>query len=222
MIEQWKTIKQAPDYEVSTFGNVRIKKTGFLMKSRVTREGVVIIKLKNNHGEPKVFTIPQLVARAFIPGLENRKRFTVRHINCDSKDNRVTNLRVANTEKKKSSNSAKTKRKQWLMVYNKHKKPLRSFRSLGEICRTYGLAKRTSINEIQIQLYSRDLIVKWVDEAEAFPYYKRDMKKRAEVQEKIDLFIHHVEGKYGLDWYKKNLKNDKFVQEHYKYMQSVK
>lgn len=43
-MENWKTIKEFPDYEVSDFGNVRNIKTGIILKPYIRESKKQIIK----------------------------------------------------------------------------------------------------------------------------------------------------------------------------------
>lgn len=64
-MEQWKTIKDFPNYQVSNFGNIKNKK-GKIIKPTINKKGYLIVKLWNK-GQNKWFRIHRLVAKAFIP-----------------------------------------------------------------------------------------------------------------------------------------------------------
>ena len=64
--ETWKVIKGFPNYEVSTYGNVRNAKTGRILKSSNNGCGYLQVKLFNN-GKNYQLSIHVLVAKAFIP-----------------------------------------------------------------------------------------------------------------------------------------------------------
>ena len=64
--ETWKTIKEFPNYEVSTYGNVRNVKTGKILKPLKTPYGYLQVELFNN-GKSQFIKIHVLVAKAFLP-----------------------------------------------------------------------------------------------------------------------------------------------------------
>ena len=103
MIEEWRTIKDFPDYEVSNMGRIRSKDRyrpyahglrlvkGQPLKTRpnAKRNGYVYVQLcdKSKHYACKLH---RLVAEAFIPNPEGKPQ--VNHIDCDVTNNRVDNL----------------------------------------------------------------------------------------------------------------------------------
>lgn len=93
MIEIWRDIKGYEGlYQVSNIGRVRNSKTGKLLKP-FTSKNYLYVKLYKN-GVPKVILVHRLVAAAFIPNPNNLPE--VDHINRNTADNRVENLRWAN------------------------------------------------------------------------------------------------------------------------------
>jgi len=85
----WKDIKGFDNYEVSTDGQVRNKKTGKVLKPRVNRGGYLSVVLYSN-GKAISKYIHRLVAIAFIPNPENKPE--VNHIDEDKTNNQVENL----------------------------------------------------------------------------------------------------------------------------------
>jgi len=87
-IEIWKDINNYNNYEVSTFGNVRNKKTGRIMKS-VNNGGYIYVGISNKI--TKTFPVHRLVAENFIENPENKA-----HVN--HKDKNGTNNHLSNLE----------------------------------------------------------------------------------------------------------------------------
>lgn len=102
-IEEWRTIKNFPDYEVSSLGRVRSKTrkraTNFgyrtihsqIIKSfpNEKRGGYLCVTLCD-HSKHYGARVHRLVAEAFIPNPENKP--FINHIDCDVTNNRVSNL----------------------------------------------------------------------------------------------------------------------------------
>jgi archaellin len=88
--ENWKTVTEFPNYEVSDLGNIRIKKTKYIMKPFRNEAGYLRISISNDICRSKKFYIQRLVAIEFLPNLENKP--TVNHKNNKRDDNRLCNL----------------------------------------------------------------------------------------------------------------------------------
>lgn len=85
--EIWKTIKDFPNYEVSTHGRVRNKKTGHILKPIPDKDGYLRVHLNTDRNVKRV---NRLVADAFIPNPENKPH--VNHLDGIKSNNCVTNL----------------------------------------------------------------------------------------------------------------------------------
>lgn len=103
--EIWKAIPFAPQYQVSSIGNLKsIKRTSITIKdgievSRVLKERPIAERVNNCgytrvtlyiKGALKSYSMHRLVASLFIPNPDNKR--TVNHINGNKRDNRVENL----------------------------------------------------------------------------------------------------------------------------------
>jgi hypothetical protein len=95
-IEIWKTIDGFDKYEVSSFGNVRNKTTGRILKPSAKGCYYSVCLSK---GKTKTFSIHQLVAKAFIPNPENKSQ--VNHKDKNGLNNKLSNLEL-NTNKENS------------------------------------------------------------------------------------------------------------------------
>lgn len=98
-MENWKTINNYPNYEISTIGRVRNKKTKRIL-IQSNRGNYLCISLSKNNVS-KSFNIHRIVGENFLPNFFGKK--TIDHINRNKKDNRLINLRWA-TMKEQSQN----------------------------------------------------------------------------------------------------------------------
>lgn len=87
VIESWKEISNYTNYEVSTLGNVRNKKTGRILKSS-NRGGYYIVGLSNIR--TKTFQVHRLVAETFIENPENKAH--VNHKDKNGLNNNISNI----------------------------------------------------------------------------------------------------------------------------------
>lgn len=87
--EIWKDCDRYPDYEVSTKGNIRSKRTNKILKTTINNAGYKDVKLwdgaKHNH-----VRIHREVAKAFIDNPYNKRE--VNHIDGDKLNNNASNL----------------------------------------------------------------------------------------------------------------------------------
>lgn len=93
-IERWRIISEAPDYEISDFGNVRNRMTGRSVKTRVVKRfGYVLVNLQvgcKGKRKQKTFRVHRLVAKAFLANQNNLPQ--VDHIDGNKKNNCAWNL----------------------------------------------------------------------------------------------------------------------------------
>jgi hypothetical protein len=108
-IEKWKpiiddNIKEI--YEVSDWGRVRNKNTGYIMNPMLTHDGYYSINLQKNTGYKNNCKrrVHRLVLKAFNP-LRDYKDMISHHINENKLDNILTNLRWCTIEEHKSIHS---------------------------------------------------------------------------------------------------------------------
>jgi hypothetical protein len=91
--ELWKTIEDYPNYEVSSFGNIKNKTTNKQLKLQKTYSGYLKISLVNINKKSFSCIVHRLVAKAFIPNPENKP--TVNHIDKNRSNNSIYNLEWA-------------------------------------------------------------------------------------------------------------------------------
>lgn len=84
----WKTINTNPDYEVSEDGQVRNKKTKFILKGIEDKDGYLRVHLYN---PTKNHYVHRLVALAFL-GEPKENQTEVHHIDGNRKNNQLSNL----------------------------------------------------------------------------------------------------------------------------------
>jgi hypothetical protein len=101
MAEQYKIINDFPNYEVSSFGNVKNNKTGRVLKPGIDGHGYYYINLCKD-GNIYKKRIHKLVGETFIPNPQNKQ--CIDHKDNDRLNNNVNNLRYA-TIKENSMNS---------------------------------------------------------------------------------------------------------------------
>lgn len=89
----WVPVKEFERYHVSSLGRVKNSKTGRKMKRYKRPDGYLAISLMESVGVRSTFLVHQLVALAFLGQPEVNQ--TVDHIDRDTENNVVTNLRWA-------------------------------------------------------------------------------------------------------------------------------
>ena len=103
-IEVWKDISNYKNYKVSTFGNVRNKKTGRILKA-ANNGGYFCVGLSNKI--TKTFSVHRLVAETFIENPENKAH--VNHKDKNGLNNNLSNLEWATPKENNIHKSLETK-----------------------------------------------------------------------------------------------------------------
>jgi predicted DNA binding protein len=87
----WKECIVCPNYEVSTYGDIRNKTTGKILKQKLDKNNILMVNLSlGARGHAKYFIVARLVAIAFVP---NPMGYTwVRHIDGNILNNEASNL----------------------------------------------------------------------------------------------------------------------------------
>jgi hypothetical protein len=94
-MEQYKTITEYPNYEISSYGNVRNSKTGKILSLCSDTGGYLKVSLYGPH-DKKSFKVHRLVAIHFVDNPDNKP--TVDHIDNDRTNNNAINLRWATSQ----------------------------------------------------------------------------------------------------------------------------
>lgn len=95
-IEEWKDVSpelQLSKYQISTFGRLRNKSTGYISKAKPEASGYIRFHVSRDDGTDKSILAHIIVAKTFVQNSENK--LTVNHINKNPNDNRIVNLEHA-------------------------------------------------------------------------------------------------------------------------------
>ena len=87
---EWRIIEEAPNYEVSNYGDVRNRTTGTILAGSIDRDGYPRVAIRNKDGKSITRFKHRLVAIAFIPNPDGLPQ--VNHIDEDKGNPRVNNL----------------------------------------------------------------------------------------------------------------------------------
>ena len=87
----WKKCSVCPNYEVSSYGDVRRVDTGRILKQKLDKSNCLMVNLSlGAKGKTKSYIVARLVAVAFVP---NPMGYTwVRHIDGNTLNNEASNL----------------------------------------------------------------------------------------------------------------------------------
>lgn len=88
--EQWRAVKDFDNYEVSSSGRIRNKKTRRALSTQIGNNGYVYVKLRKD-GKYSGKGVGRLVAEAFIE--ESGEGKYIKHIDGDRLNNYVSNLK---------------------------------------------------------------------------------------------------------------------------------
>ena len=138
----WKNIEGYDKYEVSSFGNIRNKNTGRILKI-ASKGGYGSVGLSNSKAKnKKTFSVHQLVAKNFIPNPENKTQ--VNHKDKNGLNNNIDNLEWVNNQENSihRSNGVKQTTNQNLEIYKINK-------DTNEILGTYNSIEEAALSIIE-------------------------------------------------------------------------
>jgi hypothetical protein len=153
-MEIWSEISDYPNYEVSILGNIRNKKTKYILKSK-EKNGYYRVTLMKNKQKCDV-SIHRIVAKTFIKN-EDKTKNTVNHIDGDKLNNNLNNLEwVSQKENIKHAidNNLINTRKCPVIQYDLNKNQIEIFDSIKEITEKYGFDRSFIIRACKNQVSS--------------------------------------------------------------------
>jgi hypothetical protein len=101
MDEEFKKIDDFDNYSVSNLSRVRNDETGRILKAGKDGGGYLFVYLSKKNKKPKMFKIHRLVGIYFIENINDYKE--IDHINRNSLDNRIENLRWVSRSQNKAN-----------------------------------------------------------------------------------------------------------------------
>lgn len=144
----WKIIKEATNYEVSSQGEVRNRITKNILKGRLTKGGYLQVSLKiDDTGKFTNKYIHRLVAQSFINNPEEKKE--VNHIDGDKTNNNVKNLEwvtPSENQKHKHSIGIKKTSNRHIGMFNKEDVLIKDFNSILEAVSYFNKTSRVNID----------------------------------------------------------------------------
>jgi hypothetical protein len=125
---EWKQISDL-NYEASSNGDIRNKKTSRILKQHISIHGYMLVDIQINK-KGKTFAVHKLIAKAFLDEINYKNE--IDHINRIKTDNRVCNLRRVDRKENNENRGKynKISNKQIRLVINLFK----SGKSVDEIC----------------------------------------------------------------------------------------
>ena len=112
-MENWRSIDEYENYEISDHGNVKNIKTNKMLKPRVNSNGYYIINLSKD-GIISTLKIHRLVAQAFLTNHDDK--LCVDHIDRDKLNNHKSNLRYATNSENNMNKSRQSNNTSGLVV----------------------------------------------------------------------------------------------------------
>lgn len=105
IIKEWRTIPSQPNYEVSSEGEVRNKKTGKLRKLIVSKRGYHVVRFTD--------TTPKRLCRLMAEAFFGPSDLIVDHIDGDRLNDNIGNLRYTTHETNNLNRKGRTSPPKW-------------------------------------------------------------------------------------------------------------
>jgi hypothetical protein len=100
-LERWKDVPGYPQFQASTLGVLRNKRSGNILRGSLHPSNYIYVTMKGSK------VMHKIIASTWIPNDDPKNKTIVEHINKDTTDNRVINLRWT-TRKESRKNQIKT------------------------------------------------------------------------------------------------------------------
>lgn len=146
MIEEWRTVPEFPNYEVSNFGNVRSKDRISIRNGNPAKLKGQLLKQKSDNGYMRVtfysgnreqhqqYSVHRLVASLFIPNPDNLP--CINHKDENRSNNHVSNLEWCTYKYNSNYGTAITRRvkhQDWESIANKQAIPIEQCDKQGNV-----------------------------------------------------------------------------------------
>ena len=142
--EEWRTIEEFPNYEITASGKIRHKEKRIIRKTPVGKRGYPVVSI-NKDGKQYLRTVHILVARTFLPNLDNKPQ--VNHIDGNKLNPSVDNLEWCtpreNVMHARRTGLHKSDGDKPVAQYTADGEYIASFKSASEASRQTGIARNT-------------------------------------------------------------------------------
>ena len=140
-MENWKTIENVTNYEVSDLGQIRNTKTNYILKGRLSKSGYLQVSLTDKETKKqKNYYIHRLVAIYFLENLDNKRE--VNHKDGNKLNNNVDNLEwvtPSENQKHRQKILGKTKTSQRKIgKFNKNHVLIEEYSSIVDAAKSFG------------------------------------------------------------------------------------
>ena len=151
-MENWKTIENVTNYEVSDLGQIRNTKTNYILKGRLNKSGYLQVSLTDKETKKqKNYYIHRLVAIYFLENLDNKRE--VNHKDGNKLNNNVDNLEwvtPSENQKHRQKILGKTKTSQRKIgKFNKNHVLIEEYPSIVDAAKSFGKSRVNIDNALQ-------------------------------------------------------------------------
>ena len=151
-MENWKTIENVTNYEVSDLGQIRNTKTNYILKGRLSKSGYLQVSLTDKETKKQEnYYIHRLVAIYFLENLDNKRE--VNHKDGNKLNNNVDNLEwvtPSENQKHRQKILGKTKTSQRKIgKFNKNHVLIEEYPSIVDAAKSFGKSRVNIDNALQ-------------------------------------------------------------------------